>query len=261
MPLTGQAGEVVSLAFSPDGQTVALGGSDGTVRLWDVTSGEPRAKFHMGRDDLVLSLAFSPDSRTLAAGRGERTDFRSSAARSGYGVVRLWDVASGQQLEELLMGDDDLVGSLAFSPDGRTLAAGSEDGTVRLWETASGDQQNELPTGTDKLVGSLAFSPDGRSLAATGDNRAATLWDLASGQRRRVPLTTQTSKVVSLAFSPDGRTVASGGDDGMVRLWDMELPGTTAAIEQICRALHRDFTQEERSQYLRGTRTDPVCPR
>ncbi|MBW3709749.1 hypothetical protein DTB58_38995 [Streptomyces griseus] len=261
VPLTGQAGEVVSLAFSPDGQTVALGGSDGTVRLWDVTSGEPRAKFHMGRDDLVLSLAFSPDSRTLAAGRGERTDFRSSAARSGYGVVRLWDVASGQQLEELLMGDDDLVGSLAFSPDGRTLAAGSEDGTVRLWETASGDQQNELPTGTDKLVGSLAFSPDGRSLAATGDNRAATLWDLASGQRRRVPLTTQTSKVVSLAFSPDGRTVASGGDDGMVRLWDMELPGTTAAIEQICRALHRDFTQEERSQYLRGTRTDPVCPR
>ncbi|MFE0245655.1 trypsin-like peptidase domain-containing protein [[Kitasatospora] papulosa] len=261
VPLTGQTGEVVSLAFSPDGQTVALGGSDGTVRLWEVTSGEPRAEFQMGNDDLVLSLAFSPDSRTLAAGRGERTDFRSSAARSGYGVVRLWDVASGQQRGKLLMGDDDLVGSLAFSPDGRTLAAGSEDGTVRLWETASGDQQNELPTGTDKLVGSLAFSPDGQSLAANGNNRAATLWDLASGQRRRVPLTTQTSEVVSLAFSPDGRTVASGGDDGTVRLWDMELPGTTAAIEQICRALHRDFTQEERSQYLQGTRTDPVCPR
>ncbi|MFK4548355.1 WD40 repeat protein [Streptomyces tendae] len=215
----------------------------------------------MGNHDLVLSLAFSPDGRTLAAGRGERTDFRSSAARSGGGVVRLWDVASGRQRGELLMGDDDMVGSLAFSPDGRTLAAGSEDGTVRLWETASGDQRNELPTGTDELVASLAFSPDGRSLAARSDDSAATLWDLASGQQRSVPLTSRTNEVVSLAFSPDGRTVASGDKNGAVRLWDMALPDTTAAIEQICHALHRDFTQEERSQYLQGTRTDPVCPR
>ncbi|MFE6187678.1 trypsin-like peptidase domain-containing protein [Streptomyces sp. NPDC056465] len=261
VPLTGLKGEVVSMVFSPDGRTLAVGGDNGTVRLWNAASGELLDTLSMGNHDLVLSLAFSPDGRTLAAGRGERTDFRSSAARSGDGVVRLWDVASGRQRGELPMGDDDLVGSLAFSPDGRTLAAGSEDGTVRLWETASGDRRNELPTGTDELVASLAFSADGRSLAARSDDSAATLWDLASGQQRRVPLTSRTNEVVSLALSPDGRTVVSGDKNGAVRLWDMALPNTAAAIEQICHALHRDFTQEERSQYLQGTRSDPVCPR
>ncbi|MFJ1915828.1 WD40 repeat domain-containing protein [Streptomyces sp. NPDC088147] len=156
--------------------------------------------------------------------------------------------------------------TVALSPDGRTLAVDaaegdSDDFVVRLWGVASGEQRGELPTGSDELVGELLFSPDGRSLAATNKDGQATLWDLASGHRRSVPLTSQTSKVVSLAFSPHGKTVVSGYQDGTVGLWNVALPGTAEAIEQICSALRRDFTQEERSQYLQGMRTDPVCPR
>ncbi|MFJ9113352.1 WD40 repeat domain-containing protein [Streptomyces sp. NPDC102283] len=139
--------------------------------------------------------------------------------------------------------------------------AGSEDGTVRLWDLLSGEQRGELPTGSGERVRGLVFSPDGRSLAATNRDGEATSWDPASGRRRSVPLTSRTSEVVSPTCGPDGKTVASGHQDSTVGLRTTARPGTAESIDQICRALRRDFTQEERSRYLRGMRTDPVCPR
>lgn len=268
-PFVGHGGPTVGglpLALSPDGRTLALdasdpGGDEFAVRLWDVASGKQRGELRTGEDGAVMSMAFSPDGKTLASG-----DFSDT--------VRLWDVASGKPLRGPLGGHGAWVTSLAFSLDGRTLASYGTDFVVRLWDVASGEQRAELRAGEADSLMSMAFSPDGRTLAAgrgertdfrssaaRTDDSAATLWDLASGQQRRVPLTSPTNEVVSLAFSPDGRGVASGDKNGAVRLWDMTLPDTAAAIEQICHALHRDFTQEERSQYLQGTRTDPVCPR
>ena len=121
--LTGHTGAVDSMAFSPDGKTLASGSSDGTIRLWEVATGRPIGSPLTGHTGWVLSVAFSPDGKTLASGGKDDT-------------VRLWDVATRQQIGAPLTGYGRWVTSVAFSPDGMTLAGGSNDYTVRFWDTA-----------------------------------------------------------------------------------------------------------------------------
>lgn len=110
-----------SVSFSPDGQMLASGGSDNTIRLWDVVTGVQKQTL-IGHASRVYCISFSPDSATLVSG-------------STDGTIRLWDTNTGQH-KRMLSGHTDVVTSVAFSPDRQTLASGSWDCSVLLWNIA-----------------------------------------------------------------------------------------------------------------------------
>jgi WD40 repeat protein/tRNA A-37 threonylcarbamoyl transferase component Bud32 len=247
--------DVRSVAFSPDGRTLASGSDDKTIKLWDVQSQGEIATL-TGHSNHVCSVAFSPDGRTLASGSDDKTiklwdvqsqgeiatltghssyvisvafspDGRTLASGSGDNTIKLWDVQSQGQIATFT-GHSGSVNSVAFSPDGRTLASGSFDNTIKLWDVQSQGQIATF-TGHSRSVNSVAFSPDGRTLASGSADKTIKLWDVQS-QVEIATLTGHSNTVNSVAFSPDGRTLASGSGDNTIKLWDVQSQGEIATL-------------------------------
>jgi WD40 repeat protein len=200
-------------AVRPDGRTLATGGDDPSVRLWDLSAPGAAPVILEGHTERVTSLAFGFAGQRLATA-------------SQDGTVRLWDLATTPRSASVLNGHAGAVTAVAFSADGARLASGGADGQVRIWDVAQPAAVATLPAGVG--VDSLAYSPDGRFVATGGSDGAVRLWDLAvPGVAPRL-LAGHTGPVPGLAFSPDGETLASAGDDRTVRLWPLsgEAPPT-----------------------------------
>ncbi|BBD61387.1 protein kinase [Nostoc sp. HK-01] len=203
--LTGHSNPVDSVAFSPDGNTLASGSYDKTIKLWNLTTGEQIRTFS-GHFHTVISVVFSPDGKTLASGSWDET-------------IKLWNLATGEQIHTL-KEHSDIVMSVAFSPDGNTLASGSSDTTIKLWNLATGEQIRTF-SGHFNRVYSVAISPDGKTLAS-GSRYDGTikLWNLATGKQIRT-LKGHSDTIWSVAISPDGKTFASGSEDKTIKLWNL----------------------------------------
>ena len=227
--LLGGPGVMQAVALTPDRRTLAAGGLDRTVRLWDVS--DPRRPIALGQpltgpDDTVFAVAFSPDGQTLAAGGGDKT-------------VHLWDIRDPSRpvaTAAPLTGPTALIYSLAFSPDGKTIAAGSGDKVVHRWDVASPGRAEYLGpplAGATSYIQSVAYSPNGEILAAGSDDQTVRLWDVRDPRQPRPlgePLVGPTRRIYTVAFSPDGRTLAAGSADSNVYLWDLADPGRPVAL-------------------------------
>ena len=201
--LTGHAGWVRGVTFSPDGALLATASTDKTARLWDPATGEC-VRTLTGHAAGLRGVAFSPDGRLLATASTGRT-------------ARLWDPATGECVGTLT-GHAEAVYGVVFSPDGQLLATASDDSTAKLWDPATGDCLRTL-TGHAAGLRGVAFSPDGRLLATASTDKTARLWDPATGEYLRT-IVSRMAVVCGVAFSPDGRLLATASMDNMAKLWD-----------------------------------------
>lgn len=197
-----------SVAFAPDGETLAAG-SQNNVRIWRLLTKELLVTLPTA--NRASYLTFSPDGKTLAVGG---YDFRKE---DGSGNVQLFEVGSWKIRATLDVPPKVAVSSVAFSPDGKMLATANSDETVKLWDAAKGKVLHTLPSGR---VHCAVFSPDGRLLATGGDN-AVKLWDVATREELTALQGVGWLRVGSIAFSPDGKLLASGSADRFIRIWDV----------------------------------------
>jgi len=239
-------GDLLSIAFSPDGHLLAIG-VDRQVFIWQIADCRQVTTL-AGHTAWVMAVAFSPDGKLIASGSNDQT-------------IRLWDVQTGQCLKTL-RGHNSEVQTIAFSPDGQLLASGSndrtiylwdvqthqclqvlrghrdrllsvlftpgnhrlissaDDETVRLWEVKTGALLQTIPTHVNWLL-SMALSPDGTTLVTGSDHQSVKFWNLQTGECLGT-LADYEANVWSIAFSPDGQRLATGSDDKTVRVWDVQ---------------------------------------
>lgn len=253
--LRGDTVNISSVAFSPDGTQLLYGGRDGTVRVWDVATGQPLQSFHAGGivTDAVFSAAgkqvFAANHETLflwetATGKelrriripegANRIFLRAALAPDGRraltgqqdGSFRLWDLRTGKEVYRVQAHCGGHTEAVAFTPDGQQALTSGWDGTAALWDVATGKQRRRFAGGhSHNILPVVAPLPDGKRMLTVSPNSKVTrgelcLWDLASGKLLR-GWQGHTRQINAVAFSPAGRHLLTASHDTTVRLWEV----------------------------------------
>ncbi|HBB33139.1 MAG TPA: hypothetical protein DDZ80_25910 [Cyanobacteria bacterium UBA8803] len=240
--LSGHSDVVWAVDFSSDGQIIATGSRDKTVKLWHKNGSLIRTL--RGHSATVAGVAFSPDGKTIASASGDATvklwrldgtlvatlkghsagvigvdfspDGETIVTGSRDNTVKVW--RRDGTLVRTLKGHSATVVRVAFSPDGDAIASASDDKTVKLWQP-DGTLLNTLRGHQDEVYG-VAFSPDGNTIASASDDKTVKLWH--QDGRLLTTLSGHQDEVYGVAFSPDGKTIATGSRDKTVKLWRVD---------------------------------------
>jgi WD40 repeat protein/tRNA A-37 threonylcarbamoyl transferase component Bud32 len=198
-------GMVYAIAFTPDGQYIASGSSDHTIKMWETRTGKLYSRlgrWFSGHTDSVWNLCFSPNQKILASASYDRT-------------IKLWETISKKNYT--LFGHGNWVNSVAFHPNGLLLASSSSDCTIKLWQTSTGKEIRTLASHTDSVL-SVNFSPDGQTLASSSADNTIKIWEVITG-KEIMTLKGHSFFVNSVIFHPNGKTLASASSDRTIKLW------------------------------------------
>lgn len=203
--LRGHTGQIVKLAWSPDGARIVTASQDKTVRIWNASNGAELLVLR-GHEDKIMSVAWSHDGQRIASASKDKT-------------VRVWNVdGNGEPL--ILRGHQHWVYAVSFSRDNRTLFTSSLDRTVRSWDIDAVVTPVVL-RGHEDLVGFFVFSPDGQRIATSSSDQTIRVWN-ADGHGNRLVFRGHTAQLGTLSWSPDGTRIVSSSMDGTARIWFVE---------------------------------------
>ncbi|MBD1921125.1 CHAT domain-containing protein [Microcoleus sp. FACHB-831] len=228
--LTGHSKSVMSVAISPDSQTLASGSADATIKLWRLDTGELLYTL-TGHSGSVRSLAFSQE-----AGAGTSPPLLASGSEDK--TIKVWRLPTGELLRALAQDSDSVLSVAIGGSDGRTLASGTMDGTIKLWDLGSGQLLYNFRGHFVYPVSCVAISPDGGAgadgplLASGAQDNTIKIWNLRTRQEIRTLngssgwfnpaqywVNTWVGGFNAVAFSPDGEILASGDEEKKIKLW------------------------------------------
>ncbi len=200
---------LMSISFSPDGRSLAVGNRDNEVKIWDLrdvrTNDVPKAIATLrGHGALVSLIHFSPDGKLLITGDSTRS-------------LRLWDAQTWQEVS-CQKSYNNKVDSVMFLPSGNEIVSGTQDGIVRRWDVLTGDLRFRTSIEHDFALSTIDYNPHDRSIVSGGEDCNLKIWDAATGKLVRM-LTSTYGTAWGARFSPDGKVIAGSSMRGHVCLW------------------------------------------
>jgi WD40 repeat protein len=222
------ASMIRSIAFLPDGKSIASASNDRAIRVWDVATGKHlkainRTQGFTENPHLTgfgyfasYTIDVSPDGALIAS---SGADF----------LVRLFDPKTAKEVG-VLTGHENWIGPVRFARDGKRLISGSGDQSVRVWDVAAKKQLHKF-VGADPDVHGVALSPDGKWAAAMGHNGTLQVWDLAM-EKEKFRVKSHEGGGTAVVFAPDGQTVATSGFDKVIRFWDLKTGKEARKLER-----------------------------
>jgi WD40 repeat protein len=207
--LEGHSSNVLSLAITADKQTLVSGDNDGTIKIWNLPTGELQRTFE-GHRSSITRIVISKDGQMFISGSMDRT-------------IKIWHLPTGR-LQQTLNGKDmDWVHCVALSPDERYVLGGDKAGIIRVWDLATGKLE-QIWTAHDQRswsnsIRELVFTADGKTLISCSFDKTIRVWEMPAGRLVRT-LTGHTDVITSIALGSNEQILISGSWDESVRIWD-----------------------------------------